>query len=91
MTVPTLTDERRLMMWAGSGPAMLYLSMCFIAGFLADRPLAWRAAAFSAGFAYIATAIKSYEVRIVHFTVGAARVAFLISLIAGTYAGICLL
>ena len=88
-----MTDERDLLMWAGSSPAVVYLMLVFIAGaWIEPRPIVWKLAVFSAGMAYICTMAKSFEPRDGSaFHLGTARVAFWVTIASGTVAGICLL
>ena len=88
-----MAEEKELLMWAGSGPAAVYLTLAFVAGaWVEPRPIVWKLAVFSSGMAYLCTLAKSLEPREeLKFHLRVARVAFWVTVVAGAGAGICLL
>lgn len=86
------TEERQLAMWA-AGFGSIYLVMCFVAGLVVKRNLAWELAIASTGCACLAPLVKSYELRgwIEPFRVPVARTLFVISLADGILAGVFLI
>ena len=88
-----MAEEKQLLMWAGSGPAAVYLILAFVAGaWVEPRPIVWKLAVFASGMAYLCTLAKSLEPRDgSKFHLGTARVAFWVTIASGTGAGLCLL